>query len=310
MKKKLGMAVSALVLAACMGPFSAASSLASITEMELELDANGHLRVPVGVGDAGTFDFILDTAASRTGVMQPLVQELNWQPREGERVIANGIAGATEIDMYAAQDLAIGNELVYRSQELPGMGDLTIPGDPFYGILGSDFFENYVVEIDAPGELIRFSETEASSLIGSAANDFSSAEISEIPEMGIWQLQVMIGEMPVTALLDTGARGSLMNRAAAEALGVDLPPPPAPGEGEDISGAAGHHQQGIGLQIGEISVGTRTWENVQLLVSDVHVFDVIGLGDVPAMILGSDLLFDGRLVVDYADGRVYIENAE
>jgi len=283
-------------------------SFGHIVEIDLNLDANGHLRVPVDVGEAGTFDFILDTAASRTGVMQPLVRELDWQPLEGEGATVNGIAGATQIEMYAPQNLTIGGELPFRSQDLPALGELAIHGDPFYGILGSDFFENFAVEIDATGERLRFTGHGSEGLTD--GGNFSNAALTEHEVGGIWMLEVMVGDVPVAALLDTGARGSVMNRAAAEALGVQLPPAPPIGEGEDITGAAGHHQAGIGLQIGEISIGDRTWENVQVVVSDVHVFDVLEMQDRPAMILASDLLFDGRLVVDYADGRVYIENVE
>ena len=202
-------------------------SFGHIVEMDLNLDANGHLRVPVAVGEAGTFDFILDTAASRTGVMQPLVQELNWQPLEGEGATVNGMAGAAKIDMYAPQNLAIGGELPFQSQDLPGLGQLNILGEPFYGILGSDFFEKFTVEIDAPGERLRFSGHGAEGLTEGA--NFSAAALSEHPLGGIWMLEVMVGDVPVTALLDTGARGSVMNRAAAEALGVQLPPAPSAG---------------------------------------------------------------------------------
>lgn len=101
-----------------------------------------------------------------------------------------------------------------------------------------------------------------------------------------------------------GARASIMNRATAEALGVQLPELPA---AEDIRGATGHSMPAIALQVGHIEVGSREWRDVQVAVADLHVFDVLERAGQPTMILGSDLLFEGRLVVDYENASVLIE---
>lgn len=302
MKLRSIVAAAGLVLAACGGP----SVAASVTEIPMERDANGHLRVPVAVADAGTFDFILHTAASRTAVMRPLVDELGWQPLEGQSANLNGSSGHTTIEMFEPVTLRIGGDVEFVPDLLPGLNALDIPGEPFYGILGSNFFETYAVEIDAPGERLRFSDDGAAPLLGDQAARFATADVSPLVE-GIWMLEVMIGDVPVTALLDTGARGSMLNRAAAEALGITLPDTAAP---ETISGASGHQMGGIGLQLDSISVGDRVWRNKQVLVSDLHVFDVLDIQDVPAMVLASDLLLDGRLVVDYAAGRLFVENVD
>ena len=130
---------------------------------------------------------------------------------------------------------------------------------------------------------------------------------SSLPFVG---LQIRGGASPVTdvtALLDTGARQTMMNRAAAEALGINLPPAPAPGQEDLIEGASGHSMQGIMLMVGRIAVGEREWRNTRGSVADLHVFDVLERSDQPTMILASDLLLEGRLVVSYADAEVLIE---
>jgi len=293
-------AVLGLNIAAC------ASVSASVTEMPLELDANGHIRVPVTVAGEGPYDFILDTAASSTAVMRPLVEELGWQPLEGEGATVNGTAGAAQIDLFQPVQLGVGSAVNFTPEILPSLNALEITGAPFYGILGSDFFEMFAVEIDAPGQSLRLTEGSSAALIGDGG--FASTEMYEIVD-GIWALDVMVGDQQITALLDTGARGSVMNRAAAEALGIDLPPS-AESNGEEITGAAGHAVRGIGLQVDRISAGDRVWENEQVLVSDLHVFDVLGIADQPAMIFASDLLFQGRLVIDYGRGRIFLGQPE
>ena len=301
MKHQLRAAIAALVLAAC----GSAPGIASVAEFEMELDANGHIRVPVMVGNEGTFDFILDTAASRTVVMSTLVEELAWVPLQDDRAVVSGTTGQVDVRLYEPVPLSLGQGISFTPEYLPGLNPLSIEGDPFYGILGSNLFEAYVVEFDAPGERLRFAGS-ATELTGHRARQFATADLTEIVE-GIWSIEVMVGEVPVLALLDAGARQSMMNRAAAEALGITLPPTPAPGQGDRIAGASGHTMQGVMLQIGYIAVGEREWREALVSVADLHVFDVIGRADQPTMILASDLLFDGRLVVNYADAEVLVE---
>ena len=282
---------------------AAIQSRADTITLPLELDSNGHLRVPVLMEDGATYDFILDTAASRTGLMQPLVEALGLKPDVDSAGVLNGTTGAAQITLYAPTTMMIGGVLEYRSPPLPGLGSLNIPGEPFYGILGTDFFEHYVVEIDAIGK----------QLVLSTANHLSSKEMeafSIVPirpmDEGLWMLDARIGGVVLPAILDTGARNTMLNPAGAEALGVQLPASFEQGQ-EKISGATGHSARGIGLQVGSLSVGDRQWSSATVLVSDLHVFSMLGLSRAPALILASDLLFQGRLLIDYEAGELYLE---
>jgi len=298
-KISIALAAAGLMFAACGGH----ASIASVTEIPMERDINGHMRVPVDVGDAGTYDFILDTAASRTAVMDNLVQELGWRPLEGEDGVLNGSSGQASIDLYAPVALGIGDGVVFTPDLLPALNPLDIPGDPFFGILGSNFFGAYAVEFDPAAQVLRFTGDGAAAFLGGGDSRF--AEVSIQPAAaGLWSTTLVVNGVDVAAVIDTGARHSMMNRAAASALGIELPEGAAL---EPISGASGHQTSGIALQVDAIAAGERVWNGQQVLVSDLHVFDVLGLHDRPAMIFASDMLLDGRLIVDYANDRAFIE---
>lgn len=299
MKLKFLLAAAGLALAACGGQ----PTIAAVTEIPMELDANGHMRVPVAVGDEGTYDFILDTAASRTSVMDNLVQELGWQPLEGEAAVVNGSSGQASIRLYEPVPLGIGEDVAFTPDLLPALNPLSIPGDPFYGILGSNFFEAYAVEFDTASARLGFTSDGAAALLAGDTEKFAEVPIRPVLQ-GLWAMDVDIEGVTVTALIDTGARNSMMNRAAAGALGIDLPETAV---AQPISGASGHQMSGIALQLDVIAVGAREWHGQQVLVSDLHVFDVLGLQDQPAMIFASDMLFDGRLIIDYANNRAFVE---
>ena len=280
------------------------AAVAQALTLPLELDANGHLRVPVTFENGESYDFILDTAASRTGITQSLVAALGLKPiMDGEKAVVHGTTGQRKIDMYAPMTVKVGGVIAYETPSLPALGHLNIQGKPFYGILGSDFFEQYVVEIDAIGGRLVLSTGSGKDLAGDG--DFAAVSIRRHPG-GVWMLDTMIGGVKITAFLDTGARHSVLNPATAEALGIDLPQTFENGS-QKIHGASGHDAQGIALKLEAVKAGDRTWKNPRVTVADIHIFKALRLSDEPAMILGSDLLYDGRLIVDYGARTVYLE---
>lgn len=297
--KQIGLSVLLVAVWVLAASLSKADSIA----LALEIDANGHLRVPVTMENGESYDFILDTAASRTSLMQALVDELGLQPDAENSGTLYGTTGSSQIAMYPPMRIKVGGELEYQTPPLPALGDLHIPNEPFYGILGSDFFEEFVVEIDAVGgRLVLGSENPLSS---TEQDSFGVAEIRPHAE-GIWVLDTQVGDVEVTAILDTGARNSILNVAAATAMGVQLPESFADGS-EEINGATGHSARGIALQLGSLQAGDREWLNPHVAVADIPIFDTLGLGSEPAMMLASDLLLRGRLVVDYKHRLVYFE---
>ena len=50
-----------------------------------------------------------------------------------------------------------------------------------------------------------------------------------------------------------------------------------------------------------------TWHNRTIDVADLHVFNQLMLADKPAMIFGSDLLFEYDLVVDYSNKCIWMK---
>lgn len=284
---------------------AASLSKAESITLPLEIDANGHLRVPVTMENGQSYDFILDTAASRTSLMKALVDELGLQPDADNSGVLHGTTGSRDISLYPPMKIKVGDAVEYQTQLLPALGDLHIPDEPFYGILGSDFFEEFVIEIDAVGgRLVLGGENP---IDAGDQDKFTVAEIRPHIE-GIWVLNTYVGDVEVTAILDTGARTSILNVPAAEALGVELPDSFVNGS-EEINGATGYSARGIALQLGSLRAGAREWLSPHVGVADIPIFETLGLNEGPAMLLASDLLLQGRLVVDYKHRLVYLERA-
>ncbi len=119
--------------------------------MEVFSDPTGStiLMVPVFFGDAGPFQFILDTGASRT-VMEPgLVDELGLT--RGADAPGTGIGGGefnastVEVEGWRVGDV----ELQPRTSVTTELPSVPAQGPQFRGLLGSDVLAGFgVVEID------------------------------------------------------------------------------------------------------------------------------------------------------------------
>ena len=107
---------------------------------------------------------------------------------------------------------------------------------------------------------------------------------------------VTINGVTGTAVLDSGARRSVINRKFAAAAGVDLQSlqPDAP-----LYGATGVEQEMRHGHLGTLELGERAWSDLSGTVADLAVFEAFGVADEPAMILGLDFLASGAMLVDF-----------
>jgi hypothetical protein len=109
-----------------------------------------------------------------------------------------------------------------------------------------------------------------------------------------------IGDVSVTAVVDTGARHSIGNAALQAALGFAsndprLRPVPAAGRVSDpsIETRAG--------AIAGVTLGDAGTSGFDLAFAALPVFNALGIADRPAMILGADVLHQWRgFTIDYS----------
>lgn len=125
--------------------------------MEVFSDPTGStiLMVPVSFGDAGPFQFVLDTGASRTVLEPGLVDELGLS--RGSDAAGTGIGGGefnastVEVETWQVGDVQLQPRTVVTT-ELPSVPN---QGPQFRGLLGSDVLAGFgVVQIDYDGQIL------------------------------------------------------------------------------------------------------------------------------------------------------------
>lgn len=125
--------------------------------MEVFSDPTGStiLMVPVFFGDAGPFQFVLDTGASRTVIEPGLVDELGLS--RGSDAAGTGIGGGefnastVEVEAWRIGEV----ELQARTIVTADLPSVPAQGPQFRGLLGSDVLAGFgVVEIDYDEQIL------------------------------------------------------------------------------------------------------------------------------------------------------------
>lgn len=125
--------------------------------MEVFSDPTGStiLMVPVSFGDAGPFQFVLDTGASRTVLEPGLVDELGLSRESDAAGIGIGggefSASTVEVETWRVGDVQLQPRTVVTT-ELPSVPN---QGPQFRGLLGSDVLAGFgMVQIDYDGQIL------------------------------------------------------------------------------------------------------------------------------------------------------------
>lgn len=267
----------------------------------LEILPSGHPVVLVGLDGLPPKRFVLDTAASTTSIMPRLRTEMPEIIAKSDGAPLHGASGSTEVETTIVDRVHVAGR-TFRKREL-----LLLPPGPTDklgtdGILGADIVADYVVEIDMAGRRWRMTEAvEPDTLAGIAGSAPFVLDDQRAP-----RLTVRLNGMDMPAVLDTGARGTIVNWAAARAIGLSLDSPGV-ARATDIKGASNHATASIEAPLDEVAIGAVKIANPRVRVADLPVFKVLGFKpEQPAVILGIDMFADRRFVIDHPGLRLHI----
>lgn len=267
----------------------------------LEILRSGHPVVQVSIDGAAPRRFVIDTAASSTTILPRLRADMPGLVAKPSAEPLDGAAGSVEVETTIVGQLQTGGHML-RSPELmllpPGPSD-RLGAD---GILGADIIADFAVEMDMPGRRWRMTpRLEAAMLDGLPASAPFTLDDQRAP-----RLTIRINGVEMPAILDTGARGTVVNWAAARAIGLS---PDSPGlvRASDIRGATHHTVPSVEARIDALTIGDARVDGRNIRIADLSVFKVLGYSlDQPAVILGIDMLADRRFVIDYPGKRLHI----
>lgn len=257
-------------------------------------DIPGRMTVPVTIGSAGPYPFTIDTGSERTVISRELASLLGLARGRDVRVTA--MTGSSNVQTTVIPSISVSSAGAERIEApmLEGK-DLGAPG-----LLGLDSLKGHAVVIDFDAQKMAVRPSRRRLHTASPA-----------PDEIVIQAKSLLGQLVVTdafyrgqrvrVVLDTGSVVSMGNLALRDALLRRR----APVQPISLTGVTGQSMNADYTQIGEVKIGSVTFQNLPVAFADAAPFARLGLDKRPALLLGMDALrLFRRVDIDFANREV------
>jgi predicted aspartyl protease len=260
-------------------------------------DRIGRVWVPVMINGQGPFRLVLDSGAMRSAVNMNVVQALRLRTDVSPPVMLLGVTGKAVAPTIVVDNISVG-DLSVGPSVLPIIADAFGGAEGLLGMLG---MENKRIYIDFRNDFINISLSRNRR----AAAGFETIPFRKDP-LNLLVVSARAGGLPVRAIIDTGAQASLGNEALRFALQRQINRKRQ--SKDEITGATGDMQTGIGVQITPIEIGEISIRDAHVTFGDMHIFERWDIGEEPALVIGMDILgLLDTLVIDYHRQELHIK---
>lgn len=291
--KATGAAPPALSPAPVGAPATAPPPDGDASRIDTQKDAFEHLTAPVMLNGRGPFPFMVDTGANISCVSRGLAEALGapiLPPRPMHTMVGVGDHPVAVID-----ELKVG-DLTRRDMTMLAIG---LDNPRLGGVLGVDWLE---------GQRLTLNFATNSLVFEGSHHDWSKIGRVIVPaRRRFGQLTIvdaMLGDERISAMIDSGSEASLCNTALLRRI-------------ERRGGRAAKHQvidmvsilgepfAGELVYLPFLKLGGLDLGDVPVVYADTHAFEIWGLADTPAVLLGMDLLRQFRAVsLDFGRSEV------
>jgi len=268
-------------------------------QLPVQLSDDNHLMVMTMVNGEGPFPFIVDTAAASTVVFDNLVDAVNLQ-RNPDMPLARiqGASGVTDAPIVNVGEVAVGDwqfDLPY-AVALP---ELTSLDEEVFGILGINVLMQQPIGFQLSSGLINIYEpNSAIDPDTDLTGRWFQTSYDHRPNTGqfMW-IEVAVNGVAIQGIMDTGARRTVINTAAVEALGFEGTVDNLV-EAEPIRGGTNNATPAWNYLVSTVQFGERVWGSRNLTLADPSVIAALGMGDQPMIIFGSDFMAEQDFIID------------
>lgn len=263
------------------------------TPINAVTDAASHLMVDVHINGNGPYHFVVDTGADRTILASEVAAELALAP--GEKVKLQSVVRSVLTETVSIRTMTFGS-ITKRHLMVPTLGRALLDAD---GYLGLDFLDGHRVTLDFKDRLIQVSEPRAR--FSANWTRENEARIRASGSSGhLKALDCKVDGISATAFVDTGAEVSAANDPLFAALARHNTSFGDMGRIRLIDITGGEIRGKI-VMVNKISLtDALTFTDCPLVMADFLVFDVWGLRQRPALLIGMNLLRQFEKVsIDY-----------
>ncbi|HEY1927742.1 MAG TPA: aspartyl protease family protein [Caulobacteraceae bacterium] len=261
------------------------------TSLALVADLYARMTAPITIDGKGPFAFVVDTGANQSVISTELAARLHLPL--GQPAALNGVAGVQETPTTTAA-LGIGRR-ARRPTKLFVLPQAAIGGD---GMLGLDGLDRQTLVLDFRRRVL--------SVEPGGIHSLEPRTVVMRAHRRDGQLTLVDAELSgigITAFIDSGAQNTIGNRALQRMASLHYPASvwaEAP-----IVSVTGQTIEGDLADLPHLRIGGLKLPHWRVAFSDLHTFQLWGLVDRPAILLGIDVLsrFE-RVSLDFSRDEV------
>jgi predicted aspartyl protease len=275
-------------------PATIDDSLEIIGEAIAAEEDRSRLAVSVWLNDRGPYRFIVDSGADRSVVGEAIATRLALPAGPGVRLF--DVAGNRDASTVRLASLRVGASEV-SNLLAPVLQERHLGA---HGILGIDALADQRLMLDFERREVTVQD---SSRRPAEADEDEIVVVARRRRGQLIITQASAGETRIQAVIDTGAEVTLGNSALkARVLGGRRP---LRSEQIELVGVSGEKVVADLVIVPEMRVGRLRIGNVPVAFADIPPFRLFGLTEVPAVLLGTDVLEAFRRVsLDFGAKRV------
>lgn len=270
------------------------------TRFDTGADAYEHMLAPVMINGQGPFQFLMDTGANTSCIARNLAQRLRLVATEPTRI--NTIVGVRQRPGVIIDHLQVGE----RSRR--GVHAAALPLTPnLDGVLGVDWLKGQRLEMGFKAKSLSITKSKF---------ETSHDGLAVVPaRRSQGQLTIIDADLSgkrISAMIDSGSQVTLCNRPLRALIADTIRHSP----GDDayrrinMESVVGEQFTGEMIDLPFLRLGGLHLGNVPVVYAETHVFELWGLKDKPAIVLGMDLLtqFD-TVALDFGHAQVSFDLA-
>ena len=265
------------------------------TQVAAGRDPYEHMVAPVTINGQGPFRFLMDTGGNTSAISHDLASRLMLVGAASARI--HTVVGVRERPGVMIDRLQVGerSRRAVRAATLPLGGGVD-------GVLGVDWLD---------GQRLVLGFKDKSIAIARSVSDRPEDGSVVVPARRRYgQLTIVDADLsgqPINAMIDTGSQMTIGNDALRTLIAADNRRHGREERAQVVAmeTVAGEAFSGELIYLPFLRLGGLQMGNVPVVHADVHVFDIWGLKDKPAIVLGMDLLtqFD-RVSMDFGRSKV------
>ena len=290
----------------------AAHAAEPVARLPYRLDYGGWFTVSATVNGQGPYDFIIDTGSSHSLVFENLAA-IQAFPLTGDppRTVL-GLSSSHPHPTYLIGDIALG-PVTLKDATTVILADWTVKERSPQGVIGLDLLRDYRVVFDAEArEILLYA---AADNLGPAFGEWKQAplETAEFDRDAgeLFTITARLNRSPTRFLLDLGASGTVINRAAytkatQNQLAIRIAPIMSTTPIGRVTDALDKTVRTQTVRMTRVRAGEMTWGGVIMVVHDAQIFADLGVAEESFGLLGADMLRDRSFVLDFPGRRLLV----